>query len=615
MMAGESGRSQVELMASVAHVRNFCIIAHIDHGKSTLADRLLQLTHTIGAREFQDQVLDSMDLERERGITIKCHPVTMHYKARDGQEYQLNLIDTPGHVDFAYEVSRSMAACEGALLLVDAAQGVEAQTVANTYLAVERDLTILPIINKIDLPNANIEEATRQLADVLGIDASGTLHVSAKTGLGVESVLEAVVSRIPPPRPASADGKTRAIVFDSVYDAFRGVVTYVRVFDGSLKPGDRVRFMGTRAETEVKEVGVFSPKPLPVKRLATGQVGYFMGTIKRPSEIRIGDTITGVDDPASEALPGFKEVHPMVFSGFYPVDTADYEKFRQNLEKLSLNDSAFTYHAENSAALGFGFRCGFLGLLHMEIVQERLHREFDLDIISTHPAVIYRVLLRDGQTITVDNPLHLPDPTRVERIEEPTIRAFIICHNEHINDIMKLVMDRRGEMQKTDSIDTRRVMLTCSMPLNEILTDFHDSLKSVSHGYASMDYELAGYQDSDIVKMDILLNTEVVDAFSCMVHRTRAVYKGRQMCKALKETIPPHMFAVPVQAAIGKNIIARETIRPFRKDVTAKLYGGDVTRKRKVLERQKEGKKRMKEFGHVHVPQEAFISVLKGQGN
>jgi GTP-binding protein LepA len=613
--ASTNGRGQTESMLSVSHIRNFCIIAHIDHGKSTLADRLLQLTHTIGEREFQDQVLDSMDLERERGITIKCHPVTMHYRAPNGQEFQFNLIDTPGHVDFAYEVSRSMAACEGALLVVDASQGVEAQTVANTYLAIDRGLEIIPIINKVDLPNADVAETSRQIVEVLGIDVAGALQVSAKTGLGVEALLEAIVSRVPPPRPPGQDGKTRAIVFDSVYDAFRGVVTYVRVFDGSLEPGDKVRLMGTGAETEVKEVGVFSPKPLPVKRLGSGQVGYIMGTIKRPSEIRIGDTVTGADSPATEALPGFKEVRPMVFSGFYPVDSAEYEKFRQNLEKLSLNDSAFTYHAENSVALGFGFRCGFLGLLHMEIVQERLHREFDVDIINTHPAVIYRVRLRDGRTIEVDNPLHLPDPTRVEWIEEPMIRAFIICRNEHISDIMKLVMDRRGEMLKTDSIDTKRVMLTCSMPLNEILTDFHDSLKSVSHGYASMDYEYAGYQRSDVVKLDILLNSEVVDAFSCMVHRERAVYKGRQMCKALRESIPPHQFAVPVQAALGKNIIARETIRPFRKDVTAKLYGGDITRKRKVLERQKEGKKRMKQFGHVHVPQEAFISVLKGQGD
>ena len=599
-------------MASLAHIRNFCIIAHIDHGKSTLADRLLQLTHTIEDRQFRDQYLDSMDIERERGITIKSHPVTMKYQARDGRVYELNLIDTPGHVDFTYEVSRSMAACEGALLVIDAAQGIEAQTVANAYLAMERDLEIIPVINKIDLPSANVPDVLRQIEEVLAISAEGTLLVSAKTGQGVGDLLEAVVSRVPPPvTQATSSDCVRALVFDSHYDAFRGVVMYIRVVDGRLHHGDRVRLMVSGIETEVKEVGVFHPQPVAVPALETGEVGYIVGTIRDPSDIKIGDTLTLSRTPATTVLKGFRDVRPMVFSGLYPVETSDYERFRQGLDKLRLNDSAFTYHAENSAALGFGFRCGFLGLLHMEVIQERLHREFDLDIISTHPSVIYKVLLRDGSWLDVDNPVHLPDPTRIERIEEPMIRAFIICHNEHIGDIMKLIMDRRGEVPKTDSIDTRRVMLTASMPLNEILTEFHDALKSVSHGYASMDYEHAGYQASDVVKLDILLNNEVVDAFAFMVHRDKALARGRQICLALKDAIPQHQFVVPIQAALGKQIIARETIRALRKDVTAKLYGGDVTRKRKLLDKQKAGKKRMKEFGKVTVPQKAFVAVLK----
>jgi GTP-binding protein LepA len=600
------------MTAQLHDIRNFCIIAHVDHGKSTLADRLLQLTHTIDERLFRDQVLDAMDLERERGITIKSHPVTMRYKAKDGNTYELNLIDTPGHVDFSYEVSRSMAACEGALLVVDATQGVEAQTVANTHLASDRGVVIIPVINKIDLPNANVEATAKQIEDILAISMEDGLYVSAKTGEGVEQVLESIVKLVPPPKIAEKEkDSTRAIVFDSVYDAFLGVVTYVRVFEGELKAGDKVSLMATRAQTELKEVGIFHPKPKPVDVLGSGQVGYLVGTIKDPAEIQIGDTITTTTNPAKEPLHGFKEVRPMVFAGLYPIVNDDYEKFRQCLEKLHLNDSSLTYHPESSTALGFGFRCGFLGLLHMEIVQERLRREFDLDILSTYPNVIYKVYQRNGEMLDVDNPVHLPDWTRIEHIEEPMIRAFIICQNELIGDIMKIVMDRRGSLLKTESIDIRRVMLTCSMPLNEILTDFHDTLKSISRGYASMDYEYAGYQASDIIKLDILLNGEVVDAFSSMVHRDKAQARGRQICKALKETIPPHMFSLPIQAAINKTIIARETIKPFRKDVTAKLYGGDVTRKRKVLERQKEGKKRMKQFGTVNVPQKAFVSVLK----
>jgi GTP-binding protein LepA len=601
-------------MSDLSHIRNFCIIAHIDHGKSTLADRMLELTKTVETRQQRDQMLDAMDLERERGITIKSHPVTMRYTAADGQEYRFNLIDTPGHVDFTYEVSRSMAACEGALLIVDASQGVEAQTVANTYLAIDRGLEIIPVINKVDLPNANIEMAKKQIEDILALSADDVVLVSAKTGQGVPELLEAVARRIPPPRETAIEeggGVLRALVFDSVYDEFRGVVPYVRVVDGEIRAGTRVRMMGTRVETEVKEVGVFSPKPLPVPKLTAGNVGYIIGTIKEPKEIQVGDTVTGTIRPATKALEGFKRVRPMVFSGLYPVDNADYEKFRQALEKLQLNDSSLAYHPESSVALGFGFRVGFLGLLHMEVVQERLQREFDIEIISTHPAVVYRVNLRGGETIEIDNPVQLPDVTRIDTIEEPMIKSFIICHNENIGDIMRLVMDRRGEVTKTESLDTQRVMLTCSMPLNEILTDFHDMLKSISHGYASMDYELAGYQASDIIKMDVLLNSEPVDAFSCLVHRTKAVARGRQICAALKDAIPPHMFSVPVQAAINKTIIARETIRAFRKDVTAKLYGGDVTRKRKLLDKQKEGKKRMKQFGQVNVPQKAFISVLK----
>ena len=598
-------------MPNLSRIRNFCIIAHIDHGKSTLADRMLQLTHTVDDRQMRDQVLDDMDLERERGITIKSHPVTMEYEAKDGQVYEFNLIDTPGHVDFTYEVSRSMAACEGALLVVDAAQGVEAQTVANTYLALDRDLEVIPVLNKIDLPNADIDTVTTQIEDILALEVDGDHQISAKTGSGIEAVMEAVVERVPPPVTAEEAPAPRALVFDSVYDAYRGVVTYVRMVDGVLRAGDQVRLMGSGATTQLKEVGVFAPQPEAVDHLHPGQVGYLIGTLKNPADIQIGDTITSSRNSATEALPGFEPIKPMVFSGLYPVDTADYEKCRQSLDKLALNDSSFTYHQESSTALGFGFRCGFLGLLHMEVIQERLRREFGLDIISTHPAVVYKVKLRSGEMQEIDNPVFLPDPTNIDLIEEPMIHAFIICMNEHIGDIMRLIMDRRGEVTKTDSIDTARVMLTCNMPLNEILTDFHDCLKSASRGYASMDYEHAGFEVSDIVKLEILLNSEPVDAFSALVHRDKAVERGRQICKALKDAIPPHMFAVPVQAALGRTIIARETIRAYRKDVTAKLYGGDVTRKRKLLEKQKAGKKRMKQFGKVSVPQAAFISVLK----
>ncbi len=591
-------------------IRNFCIIAHIDHGKSTLADRMLQLTKTVQDREFRDQLLDSMDLERERGITIKSHPVTMRYAAADGHNYEFNLLDTPGHVDFTYEVSRSMAACEGALLVVDASQGVEAQTVANVYLAIENNLEIIPVLNKIDLPNSNVEETTRQIVEVLGIDTGHLCKISAKTGAGVAELMELIVRRVPPPI-LRLPRVNRALVFDSIYDAYRGVVPYVRITDGALRAGDRIHFLGTGSVSEIKEIGIFSPKFTPMKMLRAGQVGYIVAAIKEPRDIRVGDTLVTRDSLDAPPLPGFKTVQPMVFSGLYPINTADYEKLKASMERLSLNDSAFTYQAESSNALGFGFRCGFLGLLHLEIVQERLRREYDLDIISTYPAVVYHVYLKNGEMRTIDNPVHLPDPTKIERIEEPMIKACIICQNEHIGDMLKLVMDRRGAVTKTESLDTRRVMLTCSMPLNEILVDFYDCLKSISHGYASMDYEYSGFVPGDLVKMDILLNGEPVDAFSSLIHRSRAETRGRQMCKALKDVIPPHLFAVPIQAAINKTVIARETIRALRKDVTAKCYGGDITRKRKLLERQKEGKRRMKLVGKVNVPQEAFVSILK----
>ena len=596
------------------HIRNFCIIAHIDHGKTTLSDRILELTKAIDPRQLREQTLDAMDLERERGITIRSHPVSMTYVAHDGKSYLFNLIDTPGHVDFAYEVSRSMRACEGAILVVDATQGVEAQTVANSYLAIDNDLEIIPVLNKTDMVGADVEGVSKQIEDLLGIPAAQHIAISAKTGLNVQDVLEAVVDRIPPPK--TDDGAPlRALVFDSQFDIFRGVVIYVRVVDGEIKVGDSVRFMSGGVSTQIREVGVFSPGQKPVQSLKAGEVGYVVGTIKDPKDVRNGDTLTTSTGGADEPLQGYAEVRPMVFCGIYPVGSEDFEKVRQGLEKLHLNDPAFTFHPESSVALGFGFRCGFLGLLHMEIVQERLRREFDLDIINTNPSVVYRVVLSDGSVTDVDNPVLLPEITRIDHIEEPMIKATIICPGDNIGDIMRLVTDRRGSIEATESVDARRVMITCSLPLNEILVDFHDTLKSISRGYASMDYEPSGYRKSEIVKMDILLNGELVDAFSCMVHKDKAVARGRQMCKALAETIPPHMFKIPVQAAIGRTIIAREDIRPFRKDVLAKLYGGDVTRKQKVLKKQKEGKKRMKEFGQVNVPQSAFIAVLKGVSN
>ena len=590
--------------------RNFCIIAHIDHGKTTLSDRLLEATGTIEERERQDQLLDSMDLERERGITIKAHPVTMRYAARDENIYQLNLLDTPGHVDFSYEVSRSLAACEGALLVVDAAQGVEAQTVANVHLATKQQLTIIPVINKIDLPNADVPVVKKQLEEILAIPGDEAILASAKTGVGIDEILEAVIHRIPPPKE-SDDEKLRVLVFDSVFDIYRGVVAYARVFSGTVSPGQNAKLMSTGRNYEVKEVGIFTPKPVAREQLQAGDVGYFIANIKSTTEIKIGDTLTEQRNPAPVPLPGFQEIHPMVFSGIYPINTGDFEHLKTAMGKLQINDSAFSYQAENSVALGFGFRCGFFGLLHMEIVQERLRREFDMDIIATYPSVVYGVLKTDSQLLNIDNPSYLPDPSLIAEIREPVVKCFVLCPNENIGDMMQLIMEKRGEVQHTESLDTRRVMLTAVLPLNEILVDFNDKIKSLTHGYGSMDYEHAGYRAADLVKLDMLVNGEPVDAFSSIVHRDKAEARGRMLAAKLKEVIPQQLFQVAIQAAIGGRIVARENVSALRKNVTAKCYGGDITRKRKLLEKQKEGKKRMKAIGKVNIPQEAFIEVLK----
>jgi GTP-binding protein LepA len=593
--------------------RNFCIIAHIDHGKTTLSDRLLEHTGTIEMRESQDQLLDAMDLERERGITIKAHPIAMRYKAKDGHNYKLNLMDTPGHVDFAYEVSRSLAACEGALLIVDAAQGVEAQTVANVHLALKQGLTLVPVINKIDLPNADIPTVKRQLEEILAIPAEEALLASAKAGLGIDEILEAIIARIPFPR-GNNHGKLRALVFDSTFDTYRGVVTYVRVVDGQIKAGDAIKMMATNTPYEVKEVGIFrpsQPKMAPQETLQAGDVGYVIANIKSTAEVKVGDTMTASRQPATEPLPGFQEIQPMVFSGIYPINTADFEHLKAAMAKLQLNDSAFRYTSESSAALGFGFRCGFLGLLHMEIIQERLRREYNMDIIATYPSVIYEVLKTNGEMLHVDNPEHLPDPSVIAEIREPIVRCFIMIPNECISPIIQLIMDKRGEVKHTESLDTKRVMLTSELPLNEILVDFVDKIKSITRGYGSMDYEHAGHRPSKLVKLDMLVNGEPVDAFSSIVHRDKAEARGRALATKLKEVIPSQLYQVAIQAAIGGKIIARESVSAMRKNVTAKCYGGDITRKRKLLEKQKEGKKRMKAIGRVNIPQEAFIEVLK----
>jgi GTP-binding protein LepA len=598
-------------MADPFLTRNFCIIAHIDHGKTTLSDRLLEFTGTIHKRDAQEQLLDSMDLERERGITIKAHPVSMLYQARDGKEYRLNLLDTPGHVDFAYEVSRSLAACEGAILVVDAAQGVEAQTVANVHLAMKQGLTIVPVINKIDLPNADLPSVRRQLEDILAIPAEEAIEASAKAGIGIDAILEAVVTRMPPPKLYEDDKTLRGLVFDSVFDIYRGVVSYVRMISGTVQQGSPIKFLHTNKQYEVKEVGRFIPKMQAVESLQTGDTGYIIANIKSTLEIKIGDTLTDPRFPAKEALPGFQEIHPMVFSGIYPINTADFERLKMALGKLQLNDAAFVFTPESSVALGFGFRCGFLGLLHMEIIQERLRREYDMDIIATYPSVIYEILKTNGETILVDNPTHLPDPSVIEEIREPVVKAFLLTPNENIGDLMQLVADKRGDVDHTETLDTRRVMLTCMLPLNEILVDFNDKMKSITRGYGSMDYEYAGYKAAKLVKLDILVNNEPVDAFSSIVHRDKAEPRARLLAAKLKEVIPTQLYQVSIQGAIGGKIVARENVSAMRKDVTAKCYGGDITRKRKLLEKQKEGKKRMKSIGKVNIPQEAFIQVLR----
>ncbi|MGA2178901.1 MAG: translation elongation factor 4 [Verrucomicrobiota bacterium] len=592
-----------------AHIRNFSIIAHIDHGKTTLSDRLLHRTGTIATRDMEAQLLDSMDLEKERGITIKAHPVTMLYKAKNGETYELNLIDTPGHVDFSYEVSRSLSACEGALLIIDAAQGVEAQTVANVHLAMKQNLTIIPIINKIDLPHANVPETRKQLEDILAIPGDTAILASAKEGIGIDEILEAIIERIPPPKPTGAPS-VQALGFDSYFDTYKGVVTHVRVFNGELQAGMQVKLLHSGKTVEVKEVGSFNPKPYVREKLEVGETGYFTANIKSPKEVKMGDTVTDSRNP-SPVLAGFKEIHPMVFSGIYPINTGDYEHLKANMGKLQLNDSAFVYQSETSVALGFGFRCGFLGLLHLEIVQERLRREYGMDIIATYPSVVYRVTMSDGVVKQIDNPAFLPEPNYIRKIEEPMVKAFVICPNENIGDMMALISERRGAVDQTETLDARRVMLTSLLPLNEILIDFHDRIKSMTRGYGSMDYEHADYRESAMVKLDLLVNGESVDAFSCIVHRDKAEGRGRALAAKLKEVIPHQQYQVAIQAAIGGKIVARETVSAFRKDVTAKCYGGDITRKRKLLEKQKEGKKRMKAFGTVNIPQEAFIEVLK----
>ncbi|MFN3478799.1 MAG: translation elongation factor 4 [Thermodesulfovibrionales bacterium] len=592
-------------------IRNFSIIAHIDHGKSTLADRLLEFTGALSSREMMEQVLDSMDLERERGITIKAHAVRLNYRAKDGNDYILNLIDTPGHVDFSYEVSRSLASCEGALLVVDATQGVEAQTVANTYLAIENNLEIIPVINKIDLPSAEPEKVKEQIEDILGIDSSEAILASAKEGIGTEEILEAIVKRIPPPS-GSEKNPLKALIFDSWFDNYQGVIVLVRLFDGKIRKGTRIRLMSSGKEFEVSEVGVFTPKMKSVNELSAGEVGYIIAGIKKVSDTRVGDTITDALNPASEPCPGYREIKPMVFCGLYPVESQQYEDLKDALEKLRLNDSSFNFEPETSTALGFGYRCGFLGLLHMEIVKERLEREFGLNLISTAPTVVYRVTDSKGKISFIENPTSLPD--RFEMIEEPFVKVTIFVPQNYIGPILELCQEKRGIQKEFSYIGKERIMVVYDMPLNEILWDFYDRLKSLSKGYASMDYEFSGYRESDLIRLDILINKEPVDALSLIVHREKAYYKGRQIVERLREVIPRQLFEVVIQAAIGSKIIARESIKPLRKDVLAKCYGGDVTRKRKLLEKQKEGKKRMKQIGRVEIPQEAFLSVLEVKG-
>ena len=592
------------------HIRNFSIIAHIDHGKSTIADRLLELTKTLSSREMVEQVLDDMELERERGITIKAHPVTMWYEAEDGQTYQINFIDTPGHVDFSYEVSRSLAACEGALLVIDAAQGVQAQSLANVHLALERGLEIVPVLNKVDLPAADPEGVKQQIEDVIGLDTTHTVLASAKTGKGIKEVLEHILHQVPPPSEPD-DDILRALVFDCYYDAYRGVMVYVRVMSGEVTKKSQIYFMASDKTFEVLEVGIFSPNEKPVEKLRPGEVGYIVANIKKPSDVKIGETVTLKKDPAKEPLPGFRLVSPVVFAGIYPVDTSDFEILREALAKLQLNDSALYVEQESSLALGFGFRCGFLGLLHLEIVFERLQREFDLDIITTAPSVVYKFTLTSGEEKRIDNVAQYPDPGHIEYVEEPWVKCHIMSPSEFLGPLMSLAMEKRGEQVHTETMDAKRLLLTYRFPLNEIITDFNDKLKSISRGYASFDYEFDKYELADIVKLEIRVNEEPVDAFSCLVHRSKAEGKGRSLCKKLVEVIPRQQFKVPIQAAIGGKIIARETIGALSKNVTAKCYGGDISRKRKLWEKQKKGKKKMKEIGKVNIPQSAFMDVLK----
>jgi len=592
------------------YIRNFSVIAHIDHGKSTLADRFLELTGALQAREMEEQVLDSMDLERERGITIKAHSVRLNYTAKNGQAYVLNLIDTPGHVDFSYEVTRSLAACEGALLIVDASQGVEAQTLANAYLAVDNNLEIIPVINKIDLPGAQPDETRRQIQDIVGLDASHAILTSAKEGRGVPEVLEAIVERLPAPK-GDPDAPLKALIFDSWYDAYRGVVVLIRVIDGCIRPHQQVRLMAKGQDFEVEQVGVFSPKPEPVDELGVGEVGFVMANIKTVSDAQIGDTITESARPTAAAFPGFKELKPMVFAGLYPVEGHEYAELRDALEKLRLNDSSLFYEPETSAALGFGFRCGFLGLLHMEIVQERLEREFDVDLVTTAPGVLYRVTTTDGEVTEIDSPAKLPEAGRIGKIEEPFITAMMLTPSEHVGAILQLCQEKRGVQKSLEYVSTDRVLITYELPFNEVVLDFYDRLKTISRGYASLDYHVTGYWESPLVKLDILVNGEPVDALSVIVYRDNAYPRGRALVSKMRELIPRQLFEVAIQAAIGSRIVARETVRPLRKNVLAKCYGGDITRKRKLLEKQKEGKKRMKRVGRVEIPQEAFLAVLK----
>ena len=592
------------------HIRNFSIVAHIDHGKSTLADRLLELTGTLTKREMEAQVLDNMEIEKERGITIKSQAARLIYKGKDGEEYILNLIDTPGHVDFTYEVSRSLAACEGALLVVDATQGIQAQTLANCYLALDNNLEIAPVINKIDLPSQRADEVKQEIEDVIGIEAEDAPMISAKTGLNVEDVLEEIVQKLPAPK-GDEEAPLKALIFDSVYDSYKGVVCFIRVFDGEVNPGTKIKFMATGSTCEVVEVGVFTPKMMAIDKLSAGDVGYICGSIKNVRDARVGDTVTEAERPTKEALPGYKPAIPMVYSGIYPVDGAKYDELKESLEKLQINDAALNFEPETSVALGFGFRCGFLGLLHMEIIQERIEREFNLDIITTAPSVIYKVTKTDGEVIDITNPTNLPKPTEIAYMEEPVVKASIIAPKDYVGSVMELCQERRGSYINIEYIEETRAVIYYDIPLNEIIYDFFDTLKSRTRGYASLDYEFKGYTRTELVKLDILLNGDIVDALSMIVPAERAYHKGRGIAEKLKEIIPRQMFEVPIQAAIGSKIIARETVKAMRKDVLAKCYGGDISRKKKLLEKQKEGKKRMRQVGSVEVPQEAFMSILK----